>query len=110
MRTSVIEIEHEWSGRPYDDLVWRALADPTRRAVLDALARRPQTTGELVAHAWPEGGRLVAGFENRVYLEVRDPLERPVDAVFIKPAVRKALEEAWDARHARDVGDVDAGE
>ncbi len=38
-------------------------------------------TGELVAHAWPEGGRLVAGFENRVYLEVRDPLERPVDAV-----------------------------
>ncbi|MDZ4699154.1 MAG: hypothetical protein SH809_05550 [Rhodothermales bacterium] len=36
--------------------------------------------------------------------------ERPLDAVFIKPAVRKALEEAWDARHARDAGEVDAVE
>ena len=30
------------------DLVWRALADPTRRAILDRLAERPRTTGELV--------------------------------------------------------------
>ena len=30
------------------DLVWKALADPTRRGILDALARRPHTTGELV--------------------------------------------------------------
>ena len=29
--------------------VWRALADPTRRALLDELAVRPRTTGELVA-------------------------------------------------------------
>ncbi len=31
-----------------DDLVWRALADRTRREVLDLLAARPRTTGELV--------------------------------------------------------------
>jgi hypothetical protein len=36
--------------------------------------------------------------------------ERPLDAVFIRPAVRKALEEAWDARLTRDAGEVDAGE
>ncbi len=30
------------------DAVWKALAEPTRRAVLDVLARRPHTTGELV--------------------------------------------------------------
>ncbi len=31
------------------ELVWRALADRTRRSILDTLAERPHTTGELVA-------------------------------------------------------------
>ncbi len=35
--------------RDEPDLVWRALADGTRRAILDALAQRPHTTGELAA-------------------------------------------------------------
>jgi len=35
--------------RADDDLVWRALADPTRRAVLDLLAKRAHTTGQVVA-------------------------------------------------------------
>ncbi|MEL7305521.1 MAG: metalloregulator ArsR/SmtB family transcription factor [Myxococcota bacterium] len=30
------------------DRVWRALADPTRREILDLLAMAPKTTGELV--------------------------------------------------------------
>lgn len=30
------------------DLVWKALADPTRRALLDSLANRAKSTGELV--------------------------------------------------------------
>ncbi len=33
------------------DRVWKALADPTRRALLDALAKRAQTTGALVAQS-----------------------------------------------------------
>ena len=35
------------------DRIWRALSDPTRRALLDALAGRPFTTGELVGR-FPE--------------------------------------------------------
>lgn len=35
------------------DPVWRALADPTRRAMLDALKEGPRATGEL-AGAFPE--------------------------------------------------------
>ena len=34
---------------PDDDSVFKALAAPTRRALLDALKDRPQTTGELCA-------------------------------------------------------------
>ncbi len=30
------------------DLIWKALADSTRRAILDELARKPRTTGHLV--------------------------------------------------------------
>jgi DNA-binding transcriptional ArsR family regulator len=30
------------------DRVWRALADPTRRAILDLLRREPRTTNEIV--------------------------------------------------------------
>jgi DNA-binding transcriptional ArsR family regulator len=33
-----------------DDLVWRALADPTRREILDLLRERPLTTGEIADH------------------------------------------------------------
>ena len=35
------------------DLVFKALAGPTRRAILDALKDRPQTTGDLCAR-FPE--------------------------------------------------------
>lgn len=31
-----------------EDLVWRALADPVRREILDQLFKHPQTTGQLV--------------------------------------------------------------
>ena len=30
------------------DLVWKALADPTRRSILESLENRPATTGEIV--------------------------------------------------------------
>ncbi len=37
------------TGKPDDDAVFKALASPTRRALLDALRDRPQTTGDLCA-------------------------------------------------------------
>ncbi|MEM8961720.1 MAG: helix-turn-helix domain-containing protein [Acidobacteriota bacterium] len=39
-----------------DDRVWRALAEPLRRRILDALAEAPCTTGQLV-ELLPEIGR-----------------------------------------------------
>ena len=40
------------------DLVWKALADPSRREILDLLAPGPRTTGELCAYFAPnaQGG------------------------------------------------------
>ena len=41
------------------DLVWKALADPTRRAILDLLATAPRTTGDVCAHfARPRNGGI----------------------------------------------------
>ncbi len=38
---------HPAPSRDRDDLVWRALGDPSRRFILDRLRERPRTTGEL---------------------------------------------------------------
>src|SRR5579875_2314669 len=40
------------------DPTWKALADPTRRAVLDLLRDRPRTTGELTASFEPRLSRF----------------------------------------------------
>jgi DNA-binding transcriptional ArsR family regulator len=41
------------------DLVWKALAHPTRRAILDFLAQAPHTTGEVCARfAHPRRGGI----------------------------------------------------
>jgi DNA-binding transcriptional ArsR family regulator/uncharacterized protein YndB with AHSA1/START domain len=47
MRGTVVPLQRE----PADDtdLLWRALADPTRRRILDLLAERPLITGEIAA-------------------------------------------------------------
>ncbi len=37
-------------------------------------------TGKLTVHLYPEGGDLVASVTNRVYVEVLDAIERPVEA------------------------------
>jgi uncharacterized protein YndB with AHSA1/START domain/DNA-binding transcriptional ArsR family regulator len=41
-----------------DDLIWKALADPIRRQLLDLLRDRGQTTGELSAHFVPHLSRF----------------------------------------------------
>jgi DNA-binding transcriptional ArsR family regulator len=40
-----------------DALTWKALADPTRRTILDLLRQRPRTTGELCEH-FPQVTRI----------------------------------------------------
>lgn len=39
----------EQETEEFGDRIWKALADRTRRTILDVLAERPLTTGELVA-------------------------------------------------------------
>jgi len=45
MRGNVVPLER----RIEEDAAWRALADPTRRRILDLLREQPQTTGEIAA-------------------------------------------------------------
>jgi DNA-binding transcriptional ArsR family regulator len=37
-------------GDPAESGIWRALADPTRRAILDLLRERPRITGDIASH------------------------------------------------------------
>lgn len=50
------------------DMVWKALSDPTRRRVIDLLAGRPRTTGEL-AEAFSELSRFAVMKHLRVLSE-----------------------------------------
>lgn len=43
---------------PTDELIWKALADPTRRRLLDLLRDRGQTTGMLCSHFAPQLSRF----------------------------------------------------
>ena len=45
MRGNAVPLER----RIEEDAAWRALADPTRRRILDLLREQPQTTGEIAA-------------------------------------------------------------
>jgi DNA-binding transcriptional ArsR family regulator len=40
-----------------DTLTWKALSDPTRRAILDLLRQRPRITGEICGH-FPKISRI----------------------------------------------------
>src|ERR1700679_2397255 len=40
-----------------DDLIWKALSDPTRRAILDLLREKPRITGDVCAH-FPKISRI----------------------------------------------------
>jgi DNA-binding transcriptional ArsR family regulator len=51
-----------------DDSVFKALAAPTRRAILDTLKDRPQTTGELCA-AFPDLDRCTVMLHLKVLEE-----------------------------------------
>lgn len=56
-------------------------------------------TGVRVVHAYPEGGALVAGIAQRVYLEVRDAVGRAVDTRGIIRDVTGAEIAAFETEH-----------
>lgn len=46
--STIMSLFSDMEANPQPEQVWRALADPTRRALLDELAVAPCTTGDLV--------------------------------------------------------------
>ncbi len=84
-----------------DDRVWKALADSTRRAVLDALADGPLTTGDLVER-FPELCRTAVMKHLDVLVEAnlvvprREGRQRWND---LNPAPIQAVCDRWVSRH-----------
>ncbi len=87
------------------DLVWKALGDATRRRILDVLAERPQTTGEIVAR-----------FEELSRTNVMKHLEILVNANLVivrwegrsrwnhlNPAPIQSVCDRWISRHVQKV-------
>ncbi|HEX2036390.1 MAG TPA: metalloregulator ArsR/SmtB family transcription factor [Chloroflexota bacterium] len=84
-----------------DDGVWRALAHPTRRAILDVLRDGPRTTGEIVA---------ALGLGRHVVVQHLAVL-RQADLVLVEPRGRRRINqlnpvpfrqiyERWVSRYA----------
>jgi len=92
------------------DLVWRALADPTRRAVLDLLAEGPRTTGEICAHfaLKKHGGlgrtgvmkHLAVLADANLVLARRDGRQR---WNHLNPVPIQRVCDRWVSRHVRDL-------
>ena len=87
------------------DLIWKALADPTRRELLDALTGEPQTTGQLV-ELFPdlcrtgvmkhldvlvEAGLVIVRREGRVRWNKLNPM--PIQLIY----------DRWVSKHVRGV-------
>ena len=99
----VMSLYSDMSDTAQMDRVWRALADPTRRALLDALAKRAQTTGALVERSpnlcrtavmkhlgiLEAAGLVVVRREGRVRWNQLNPV--PIQRIY----------DRWVARHLR---------
>lgn len=86
--------------------VWGALANPVRRAVLDALREGPQTTGELAA-AFPDLSRFavmqhLGVLEEAGLLLVRREGRRRLN--FVNPAPLEEVRQRWLNRFASEAG------
>ena len=86
-----------------NDEIWKALADGTRRQILDFLAERPQTTGELVAR-----------FEHQCRTNVMKHVEVLVNANlivvrregrtrwnYLNPAPIQSVCDRWVSKHVK---------
>lgn len=81
------------AGRSKHDEIWKALADGTRREILDVLASGPKTTGDLVAH-----------FEDLCRTNVMKHIEVLVDANLI--IVRREGRVRWNQLNAAPIQSV----
>lgn len=82
-----------------DDLdpVWKALADPTRRAILDLLRRKPQTTSELAVR-FPDLSRFgtmkhLAVLREAGLVQTREEGRRVVNSLNVIPI--RLIYERW---------------
>ena len=92
------------------DLVWRALADPTRRAILDLLAKSPRTTGEVCAHFAPakRGGIGRTGVMKHLDVLQKANLvlirrEGRLRWNHVNPVPIQRACDRWVSRHVRDL-------
>ena len=87
------------------DLVWRALADPRRRAILDLLAGRARTTGEVCAH-FDDIGRTGVMKHLDVLEEAELVVVRREGRVrwnHLNPAPIQRVCDRWVSRHVRGI-------
>lgn len=113
------------SSESKDDLIFRALAAPLRRQILDALRDNPQTTGELCAR-FPELNRCTV-MQHLGVLEEADlllvrrvgrvrwnylnaiPIKRIHDR-WIGPYAARAVDMLDDMKTRLEIDDVPAGQ
>ena len=84
-----------------DDRVWKALANPLRREILDQLAEAPMTTGELAAH-FPELSRFAVMQHLRVLTEAELVLVQRTGRErynYLNPVPIQTLYDRWVGRY-----------
>ena len=89
------------SGSDADDAVWKALADQTRRQLLDLLTQRPHTTGELCEQC-PELCRTAVMKHLDLLVEANLVVVRREGRFrwnYINPVPIQQICERWTSRH-----------
>ncbi|MBX3119872.1 MAG: helix-turn-helix transcriptional regulator [Fimbriimonadaceae bacterium] len=88
--------------------VWKALADPTRRAILDQLRDEPRTTGELV-EAFPNLDRCTVMKHLEILVRCGLVLPRKQGRVrqnYLNPAPLQAIVERWVHGHTARIAEA----
>lgn len=91
------------SDSPDDDLVFKALAAPVRRRMLDALREAPRTTGELCA-GFPELDRTTVLQHLRVLEQAELVIGRKVGRerhLTLAPLPIKRIHDRWIGAYAQ---------
>ncbi len=91
-------------GRTDDDLVFRALADPTRRAILDALFAADGQTVQALAAPFPDMTRFGVMKHLRVLEEANLVTARKVGREkhhFLNPIPIQQISDRWIGKYAR---------